>query len=232
MATHEAPRRIFADDTSDRRVTFPWQRTMTMCWANVRNRRGRFLLTLVCVAVTVAFLMSSMTYHQVVGDLSRSADVHTKAVLERAGAFSGDAASLRKQAHQRIWIIVLSGVLCVTGITNTMLMSVTERSGEIGTLKCLGSLDTFVVRLFLLESLLVGLIGSLGGALVGYGLGIVQVGVALEFSLLTPAHLWGSLLAAAPIAVGVGTVLTVVSAAYPTYVAARMSPVEAMRVEV
>ena len=225
-------RRIFADDDGPRVVTFPWRRTFHMCWANVCNRRGRFTLTLVCVGIMVAFLMSSMTYHEIVADLVASEDVHTQAVLERIGAFTADEASVEKQAHQRIWIIVLSSVLCITGITNTMLMTVTERSGEIGTLKCLGSLDSYVVRLFLLESLLVGAIGSLGGTVVGLALGLVQVGVSLEFSLLSPGHLAMPWATAAPIALAVGTVLTVVSAAYPTYVAARMNPVEAMRVEI
>lgn len=203
-----------------------------MCWANVRNRRGRFLLTLLGVAITVAFLMSSMTYQAVVADLATDPDVHTRAVLERAGAFTGDQQSMHQREQQRIWILALSGLLCLTGITNTMLMSVTERSGEIGTLKCLGALDSFIVRLFLLESLLVGLVGSTGGALAGYLLGMLQGGWALEFSLLS-VRLWvWPIVRYAPIAVGVGTVLTVVSALYPTYVAAKMHPVEAMRVEI
>jgi putative ABC transport system permease protein len=232
MSDRKQPRRVFESDTSQRVVTFPWSRALAMCMQNVRNRRGRFLLTLVCVTITVAFLMSSMTYHGILADLLASRDVHTRAVLERGGAFTGDQADLQKQAHQRIWIIVLSAVLCVTGITNTMLMSVTERSREIGTLKCLGSLDIFVVRLFLLESALVGVVGSAGGTIIGYALGLVQIGVGLEFSLLTPGLALSPLAAAAPVAIGAGTVLTVVSAVYPTYVAARMSPVEAMRVEV
>ncbi len=224
--------RVFADDTSDRRVSFPWRRTLAMCWANVCNRRGRFSLTLLCVGVTVAFLMNSMTYHGVVADLTAREDTHTRAVLERVGAFAADEASLAKQAQQRVWILALSGVLCVTGITNTMLMSVTERAGEIGTLKCLGSLDSYVVRLFLIESLLVGVIGSAAGTVAGYLLSLFQVAVSLELSLLTLAEYARPWVTSAPIALGVGSVLTVLSAAYPTYVAARMNPVEAMRVEV
>ena len=225
-------RRVFASDTSERIVSFPWKRTVRMCWSNVRNRRGRFLLTLLGVAITVAFLTSSMTYHGIVGDLLQSKDVHTRAVLERAGKFTGDQADVRKARDQRTWILILSGLLCVTGITNTMLMSVTERSGEIGTLKCLGALDGFVVRLFLLESLLVGLTGSLAGAAVGYLLGLVQVGMELEFAMLAGASAAAPLAGAVPLAVGVGTALTVVSALYPTYIAAKMNPVEAMRVEI
>lgn len=230
--TSQSPRRIFADDPGPRTVVFPWRRTLEMCWSNVRNRRGRFLLTLVCVAITVAFLMSTMTYHGILADLSTSSDVHVRAVLERAGAFTGDETSLARQHHQRIWILSLAAVLCVTSITNTMLMTVSERSGEIGTLKCLGSLNTFVVRLFLLESLLVGLIGSLAGAVTGWVLGLVQAGTALEFAVLSLEHYVVPLVRSGPIAVAAGTVMTVISAAYPTWMAARMSPVEAMRVEV
>jgi len=113
-----------------------------------------------------------------------------------------------------------------------MLMSVTERSGEIGTLKCLGALDAYVVRLFLLESLLVGLVGSVGGTLIGWLLGLGQAGVSLEFGLLSPRHLAMPWVGPAPVALAAGTVMTVISAAYPTYVAARMDPVEAMRVEI
>jgi ABC-type antimicrobial peptide transport system permease subunit len=66
----------------------------------------------------------------------------------------------------------------------------------------------------------------------GYLLGIAQVGLSLEFSLLSAGDLARPWAASAPIALAAGTVLTVLSAAYPTYVAARMSPVEAMRVEI
>lgn len=232
MSNASHTRRVFDSDAGRREVVFPWRRAARMCWANVRNRRGRFGLTLACVTVTVAFLMSSMTYHGVLADLAVSPDVHARAVLERAGTFAGDPAAAARQEQQRRWIIALSAVLCVVGITNTMLMSVTERSREIGTLKCLGALDAFVVRLFLLESLLVGAVGSVAGTVVGYLLGMLQAGAMLEFCLLSAGQWLGPLAAAAPVAVAAGTVLTVVSAAYPTYVAARMSPVEAMRVEV
>ena len=46
----------------------------------------------------------------------------------------------------------MSLLVCTVGITNSMLMAVTERFKEIGTMKCLGALDSFVVVLFMLES--------------------------------------------------------------------------------
>ena len=57
-----------------------------------------------------------------------------------------------------------------------MLMAVTERFREIGTMKCLGALDGFVVRLFLLESGFQGFSGALIGALIGT-LGAVLLGL-------------------------------------------------------
>ena len=51
----------------------------------------------------------------------------------------------------------------------------TERIGEIGTLKCLGALNKFVVRLILIESLFIGLLASILGAVVGYLLAVLQV---------------------------------------------------------
>ena len=51
-----------------------------------------------------------------------------------------------------------------------MLMSVTERFREIGTMKCLGALDTFIVKLFLLESTFQGLAGTSAGIVIGFAL--------------------------------------------------------------
>lgn len=227
------PRRIFEDDqpAASRRITLPWRLTIQICWLNVRNRLGRLAIVFIGIAVVVAFLMSSMTYNRLVSNLLQQDDVHVRAVLERAGLFADAPDAIQQHADRQIWLMILSGVLCLVGIANTMLMSVTERIREIGTLKCLGALDRFVVRLFLLESIFVGLIGSLIGAVLGYALALLQVGLVLEFSMLSSTFCFNALLQV-PVAVGVGTLLTVLAAIYPTRVAARMKPVDAMRVEV
>ncbi len=203
-----------------------------MCWASVRNRIGRSALTFLGIAVVAAFFMSSFSYQTILSGLMRRQDVHTQAVLEQAGVFTHDAESIKRQRDQRIWLLALSAIVCLTGITNTILMSVTERVREIGTLKCLGALDRFIVRLFLVENLFLGTLGSLTGALVGYLLSLLQIGMSFEFSLLTLGGAMQALLLGLPIAAGAGTGLTVLAAIYPTYVAAKMKPVDAMRVEV
>jgi ABC-type antimicrobial peptide transport system permease subunit len=118
------------------------------------------------------------------------------------------------------------------GVTNTILMSVTERFREIGTLKCLGALNGFLVRLFLLENAFIGALASLLGAAVGYGLAVLQLGAVFEFGILSWDVCTLALLGAGSKALGLGTLLTLLSSIYPTYMASRMKPVDAMRVEV
>jgi putative ABC transport system permease protein len=226
--------RIFDDRRRGVRkyVVLPWRRTMEICVRNVRHRIGRSMLTFTCVAVVVAFFASSLGFQDVVSSLMKSEDVHVKAVLEKAGVSAADVVGLKKHRDQRIWLMTLSGILCLVGITNTILMSVTERYREIGTLKCLGALNTFVVRLFMIESLFIGVLGSFAGAVAGFLLGLVQAGASFEFGLLTAGRCLHALAISMPASVGLGTIVTVLAAVYPTYVAARMKPVEAMRAEV
>jgi putative ABC transport system permease protein len=230
--TPKASGRLFADDTSQRGVVLPWGQTMQMGWSNVTRRLGRSIVSLVCIVVVVAFFSSSMTYQNILSDLAGSDDVHTQSVLEKAGVSTRDAAEAVKARDQRIWLIVLSSFLCFVGITNTILMSVTERFREIGTLKCLGALDRFIIRLFLLESAFIGLFGAFLGGLLGFVLGIIQLGAATEFSLLSLGNVSRALASGLPITMAGGAALTVLAAIYPTSVAAKMKPVDAMRTEI
>ena len=230
----DKPRRIFADDgdVESRGVVLPWKRTFHMCWSNVLHRLGRSILSFACITVVIAFFSSSVAYQDILAELSASDDVHTCAVLERAGVVTHDAEQLARQRDQRVWLMSLSGFLCLVGITNTILMSVTERFREIGTLKCLGALDGFIIRLFLVESAFIGLVGSVIGAATGLVLAVVQIGAVLEFSLLSAGNIAAAATSALPVAIATGTVLTILAAVYPTYVAAKMKPVDAMRTEI
>lgn len=222
----------FAEDRSARRLTLPWRRTLDMCVQSLKNRRGRFALVFLSIAVVVAFFVSTLSYHSILGRLRTQTDVKTKAALERAGLLSNDPNAETRQREQMGLLLVLSGLLCFVGVTNTIFMSVTERYREIGTLKCLGALDSFVVRLFMIESALIGVVGSALGALAGFVLTWVQVGLLVGFRHVPIGVALETLALAGPLAIVGGTVLTLLAAVYPTWVAARMRPVEAMRVEV
>jgi ABC-type antimicrobial peptide transport system permease subunit len=102
-------------------------------------------------------------------------------------------------------------------------MAVTERFREIGTMKCLGALDRFVLRLFILEAGMQGLAGAAVGALAG---GLARFGLA-AVQLVSVAGVAASLAEATAI----GVLLSLLGVLYPAWVAARMQPVEAMRVE-
>jgi hypothetical protein len=128
------------------------------------------------------------------------------------------------------WLIILSLTVAVIGIVNAMLMSVAERYREIGTMKCLGALDGFIIRLFLLESVFQGTAGTIAGALVGFLLTFLYS--LLSFGGMAIRTFPGlQLLAYGCISVIVGFLLSVLGAILPAYRAAKMQPVDAMRVE-
>lgn len=207
-------------------------RGFKMCWENLKNRRGRFLLVFASIAVVVAFFVNTMAYQRLLFNLRSHADISTKAALERAGLWSNNPDAEKAQHDRMIWLLTLSGMLCFVGVTNTMFMSVTERYREIGTLKCLGALNSFVVRLFLIESLFVGITGSVIGSMAGLLLTLIQAGLAIPFRHLSGAAVFDSLALTVPLAIAGGTLLTMLAAIYPTMEAARMRPVDAMRAEV
>lgn len=227
-----AEKRLFAEDASSRQLTLPWTRAVEICWRNVLNRRGRFLLVFLSIAVVVAFFVYTLAYQAVVAELRQSEEVPVRAALEQANLLTHDAEAERSRRDRTLWLLLLSGMLCFVGVCNTMYMSVTERFREIGTLKCLGALDGFIIRLFMIESVFVGLVGSFLGALSGVVLMLAQLLMVLEAAHIPVALLLRTILLVAPGAVVGGAALTVLAAIYPTRAAAKMKPVDAMRVEV
>jgi len=134
-------------------------------------------------------------------------------------------------ATRQTWLVVMSLILSAVGITNSMLMAVAERFREIGTMKCLGALDSFIVKLFFIEAGLMGVIASLVGFFAGWGLvtliNLFRLGGGV-LSAVSPVA-WLVLLGQA---MGIGITLTVLATILPAYRAAKMPPAAALRVEV
>jgi putative ABC transport system permease protein len=128
------------------------------------------------------------------------------------------------------WLLIVSLVVCTVGISNAMLMSVTERFREIATMKCLGAADGSIVALFITESCVLGLTGGAAGAVLGMVLAVLRGAFAFGHLAFVSLSLT-SLLAVAGGAIVYGVVLAGVAAVYPAIVAARLAPMEAMRVE-
>jgi len=129
------------------------------------------------------------------------------------------------------WLVIMSLIVCTIGITNSMLMSVTERFKEIGTMKCLGALNKFVVELFLLESGLLGLIASFAGWLVGVGIIVLLAAISKGWVIVSQIGLI-DILKLLGISLGIGMGLTVIATIAPAIRAAAMPPAAALRVEI
>ena len=142
--------------------------------------------------------------------------------LARAAKRDADARS------RMLWIVAVSLLITVGCIANAMLMSVTERFREIGTMKCLGALSTFVVKLFLIESLLIGLAGAVLGSLVGAVFSLVAYGYTFGLGRVLVATSFSTLGAYGLLCVAAGVVLAIVAAIYPARVAAKMIPAAAL----
>lgn len=120
------------------------------------------------------------------------------------------------------WLVGTSLVMCLVGVTNSMLMSVTERYREIGTIKCLGASDGFIVKVFFLEATILGLAGSLGGSVLGTGImAFAQGNVSLSS--------FGTIVVLGTL---IGTAMTVAAAIAPAIQAARMPAAAALRVDI
>ncbi len=127
-------------------------------------------------------------------------------------------------------LILVSFLVCIVGIANAMLMSVTERFREIATIKCLGATDGFIMINFILESVMQGIAGGAIGVVLGFLLGQLWAWGSYGLMALTSLPVL-AVLAAAGVAVVVSIVISALAAVYPAWVAARLAPMEAMRIE-
>ena len=135
----------------------------------------------------------------------------------------------RKERFRSIWITVISLLVTVIGISNAMLMSVTERFREIGTMKCLGALSSFVTQMFVLEASIMGLVGGFFGAVLGAAFALTVYVITYGGSLVFSALPVGTMFLYAVGCVFAGVALSIVAALYPAKVAASMVPATALR---
>ena len=130
-----------------------------------------------------------------------------------------------------LYLIGLSFLVCVVGVANAMLMSVTERFTEIATMKCLGAMDRFVMMMFVFEAAIQGVIGGIAGLVLGIVLAVLRGWADFGSLLSNGASAAGMIVVAAALSLGVGMLLATLAAVGPSWVASRLAPMEAMRVE-
>jgi putative ABC transport system permease protein len=144
--------------------------------------------------------------------------------IETADALVAFWKSLTRVLFAVIPAIVAIGIV-VGGIVimNIMMMSVSERTHEIGIRKALGARGSDIRRQFLAESIALAFIGGLTGVLVGWGMASL---VAFASPLPAKITTW-SVLVALSLGAGVGVIFGV----YPASRAARLDPIAALRAE-
>lgn len=122
----------------------------------------------------------------------------------------------------------ISLVVAGVSIFNVMMMSVTERTKEIGVIRSIGAMQKEVLLMFLYESLILGLAGSVIGGLMSFFGGYLAVSVMLEDTsyLFVPSSLVYILYG---MGFGIGT--SILSGLYPAWKASHVNPIEALRHE-
>jgi hypothetical protein len=165
--------------------------------------------------------------------INQGMDVAQRAATARVALPKGLAWSsvLIDMPESQIWLMSLALLISFVGVTNAMFLSVSERYREIGTMKCLGALDGFIVKLFFLESTFQGIVGTAAGILVGLVLAVGYESVALGPRFALPFFPVVAILVCAGLSFVIGTVLSIAGAILPAVRAAHMQPVEAMRIE-
>jgi cell division protein FtsX len=214
---------------SDRLRQLPLSKAAAIAWRGIRVRLGRSLLVTAGIILPIAFLMYILCSDSFAEMIRNSASRSLVYQLISQGKLV-EMASADARIQTR-WMVGLALLISFVGILNSMLMSVTERFREIGTMKCLGALDSFIIKLFLLESLFQGLVGTILGILAGAVLAVLEARQLYGgefFSLLSPAML----LRMTIFCFLAGVALTVGGAVYPAIRAAHMKPVDAMRTEI
>jgi putative ABC transport system permease protein len=162
-------------------------------------------------------------------ELARAIDAAVDGVKASGPSYFKEQIASATQVLNAILYGVAIIALFVGGLSviNTMTMSVNERTREIGVRKAIGASDGQIVRQFLAEAGVIGLIGGVSGLFLGWIAALVANRLLedqnLNLFLLTPRLAIGS--------VAFAVILGLVSGLYPSLHAARLQPVTALRYE-
>ena len=196
--------------TVQKQITLPFSKAWEISLRSIKIRLARSLITASGILLGVAFYSS----------------VRTSSLFPVEGV----GREIEAAANRQQWLAVMALIVCFFGIMNAMLMSVTERFKEIGTMKCLGALNRFVVTLFFIEAGLMGVIASFSGWLIGW---LIIVVIHLFSGLHGfPANFLVASLIQMAISVSIGVFITLLAAIPPAIRAAQMPPAVALRSEI
>ena len=212
----------------EKQVVLPFFKSFEIAVKSMKIRFFRTLITTMSLILAISFYSYVKTHSLIVSGAVLANDTVMIQTLLQQGYDLPEPGSSQTMTPKERWILFLSLLVCVVGIVNTQLMAVTDRFREIGTMKCLGALDRFILRLFLIEALLQGLAGSGAGVILGTGIALSSS--FFKFGIPVFEHLnMGLMFISMASALGLGCLLSIIGVLYPALLAARMQPVEAMR---
>ncbi|WP_040253596.1 ABC transporter permease [Psychroserpens mesophilus] len=144
--------------------------------------------------------------------------------LERSDDLINRIATITGVLETIAWIISIITIFGSTiALLNMMLVSVTERTREIGVRKALGAKRSTIAFQFFIETIIIGQLGGILGIILGILLGFIFAAI-VEFTFVIP---WTAMIAATIITF----VVAVISGSYPANKAARLDPIESLRYE-
>ena len=144
--------------------------------------------------------------------------------LERSDDLINRIGSITGYLYKSAWIISIITIFGSSiALMNIMLVSVSERTREIGVRKALGAKRKTIATQFFMETVIVGQMGGILGIVLGVLIGMAVSSLA-DFKFATP---WAAMIAATVITFVVG----VIAGSYPAIKASKLDPIEALRYE-
>jgi putative ABC transport system permease protein len=188
---------------------------------------------LVAGAVVATDLANQIVVYPAEGRDADAIAAQIEAAVENSVALSGAAFDEEIGGPTVIFNGIIIGVAVISlvvgglSVINTMAMSVTERTREIGIKRAIGGCRRRIIRELVAEAALIGLIGGLLGLL----LGAIVVTLANDAGRSAGNVLFDLTLSTAVFAVGFSTILGMIAGIVPAWSAARLDPVAALRYE-
>lgn len=194
------------------RVQFKLDDALRLGYDYIKRRLDRATINIASIALGISFLSTLML-----------TDAFYKAYALAGGG------RLSVETYQ-YWLMFVALVVSVVGVTNAMLIAVYERYREIGTMKCLGAMDSHILLLFLVESSIQGTIGGVLGFILGIIGALLSTGFTTGFDIILKVPLAEILLLFVGSTV-LSIILSIVATMYPAFRAAKLNPVEALSYE-
>lgn len=196
--------------------------------AQQRTPQGDLIVN--SIALSLADKQYSTEVNEAIAELLRTRHRLLPAADDDFFILSTEELAAQVSEAMDIMVIFLGAIAAISllvggiGVMNIMLVSVLERTREIGIRKALGAQERTIWSQFLAEAALLTLVGGLVGMALGY---VMATAVGYFFPEITPVVTADTVILAVSVSVGIGLFFGF----YPAYQASRLNPIDALRAE-